>query len=88
MQLELYFDVYCRYRMQLYGLPRTRAGVTSPSIRRRAQAPEAPTLPSLIDVAPPEAFDPLTAMTTGDESEHCGMQGMWKIGLLADILSA
>lgn len=63
--------------MQLYGVPRTRGAVlASPSIHRRAQAPEAPTLPSLIDVTPPDVFDPLTALTTGDESEHCGMQGI------------
>lgn len=58
--------------MQLFQVPRTRSVYSTPSVHRRAQAPEAP---SLIDIAPPEIYDPLTALTTGDESEHCGMQG-------------
>jgi hypothetical protein len=61
--------------MQLCSVPRLRATVPTTVQQRRAQAPEAPTVPSLIDVSRPEMFDPLTALTTGDESEFCGMQG-------------
>jgi hypothetical protein len=65
--------------MHLVRVPRMREVAPSPRIHRRAQAAQAPPqapVPNLIDVSPPEIYDPLTTLTTGDESEHCGMQGV------------
>ena len=41
----------------------------------RARAAESPAMPNLLDIEPPELFDPVDSLTTGDESEFCGMKG-------------
>lgn len=46
------------------------------AIAARARTADLPAMPNLLEIEPPELFDPIDSRTTGDESEHCGMAGV------------
>lgn len=58
-------------------LRRAHCAPSGRAIAARARTADLPAMPNLLEIEPPELFDPIDSRTTGDESEHCGMAGVF-----------